>query len=128
MVHTETEALLIQRVTAPVFWQSVTGALEWGEAPGAAAIREVCEETGIRAAVLRETGIIRSFEIFEAARHLYAPGVRKNREYLFFLPVDRSCEIKLCEAEHQAYVWMPIRQAVDEVLSWTNALALRALL
>jgi dATP pyrophosphohydrolase len=128
VVHTDDSALLLQRVTPPVFWQSVTGSLESGEAPEAAAKRELHEETGIIEGVFRSTGIVRTFEIFESARHLYAPGVTRNREHLFYLRLSGACDIRLCENEHQEYGWIPIPRAIDRVLSWTNALALRALL
>ena len=43
------ETLLLKRLQ-PVFWQSVTGSLEWpDETPEDAARREVYEETGIEA-------------------------------------------------------------------------------
>lgn len=128
VVHTEFEALLLQRVATPVFWQSITGSLEWGEAPDVAAARELFEETGIQAGGMRATGIARSFDIFESARHLYAPDVIRNREYLYYLQVESRREISLSEEEHQAYLWVPIHEAVDRVLSWTNALALRAII
>ena len=128
VVYTDDAALLIQRTVAPVFWQSVTGSLEAGETPGDAAARELREETGIESSILRATGIIREFEIFKSVRHLYAPGVTRNREHLFYLHVEAPCDIQICEDEHQAWEWVPIQEALDRVLSWTNALALRALL
>jgi dATP pyrophosphohydrolase len=128
VVHTDDSALLLQRITPPIFWQSVTGSLEPGEDPEAAASRELTEETGIAEGVVRSTGIVRTFEIFESARHLYAPGITRNREYLFYLRLQEACDIRLSEDEHQEFGWIPIPQAVDRVLSWTNALALRALL
>ncbi|HEY5567780.1 MAG TPA: NUDIX domain-containing protein, partial [Gammaproteobacteria bacterium] len=40
------DCLLLERVVPADFWQSVTGTLDWGETPAAAAAREVLEETG----------------------------------------------------------------------------------
>jgi 8-oxo-dGTP diphosphatase len=48
------EVLLIQRGTAPRLgeWSIPGGRLEWGEATKAAALRELCEETGVEAEIV----------------------------------------------------------------------------
>ena len=45
--HQHRQFLMLQRVDNPEFWQSVTGSLEADEAPIEAAVRELCEETGL---------------------------------------------------------------------------------
>ncbi len=43
------DILVMRRADLPDFWQSVTGSLDPGEAPAETAVRELYEETGIRA-------------------------------------------------------------------------------
>ena len=128
VVHTTTEALLIKRVDHESFWQSVTGSLEWHESPSQAAVRELEEETSITEIALRSTGIRRSYEIAEAWRSRYQPGVTRNYETLYYCQLDHPKNITLNPDEHIDYVWMPIAEAQHNVYSWSNRLALNALI
>jgi dATP pyrophosphohydrolase len=121
IVHTAAlECLLLERVSPPGFWQSVTGTLGWDETPAAAAAREVREETGLDAAAVRDAGISRTFEILPAWRSRYAPGVVENREHLWYLELPERRAIALNPAEHSAAAWLPIDAAIARVTSWTN--------
>jgi dATP pyrophosphohydrolase len=88
----ERQYLLLRRVASHGgFWQSVTGSLEDGETHRQAAVREVWEETGIRAREeeLIDLRVINTFEIAPQWREKYAPGVVRNEEACFGLKVDR---------------------------------------
>ncbi len=128
VVHTATDVLVIKRVDHHNFWQSVTGSLEWGENASDTAVRELSEETGISNATLRNTGIRRSYKIIEAWQHRYHPDVSRNYESLFYCQLDAHCQITLNPKEHSDYQWLPIEEARDHVYSWTNRLAIEALL
>lgn len=115
------DVLLLKRCDHPDFWQSVTGSLRWGEAARTAAQRELREETGLEAGDdLVDQSRTLTFEIIEAWRHRYAPGVRHNREHLFSLGLDDRRPVRLDRREHVAYTWLPRAEAADKVWSWTN--------
>ena len=65
------EILLLERANHPGYWQSVTGSLEAGETPLAAACREVREETGliVQAEDLLDWHLSETYEIFPEWRH-----------------------------------------------------------
>ena len=127
VVHTATKALLIKRTDHQQFWQSVTGSLEWGEQPHSAAVRELGEETNIHKQSLRETGIVRSYEILQEWRVRYAPDVYRNKEYVFYCKLDEQPEIHLNPDEHSEYLWLDFDSAAQKVFSWSNRLAILAL-
>jgi dATP pyrophosphohydrolase len=119
------EVLVLKRCTPPVgVWQSVTGSLQWGEQPLAAARRELFEETGLRMRQPQAMGVVNRFEIVPEARHLYAGGVSENTEHVFVLKLDEACHVRLNAAEHSEYRWLPFDEAVDWVWSWSNKQAI----
>lgn len=128
VVHTATSALLIKRADHKNFWQSITGSMEWGELPYDAALRELAEETALQADELRKTGIARYFEIIPEWRYRFGDGVTRNREHLFYYQLKQECEITLDPKEHTEYQWLSIAEAQQKAWSWTNKLALMALL
>ena len=128
VVHTPAlECLLLERVSPPGFWQSVTGSLEWGESAAAAAAREVREETGLDPAELHDAGVRRTFPILPEWRSKFAPGVSENVEHLWYLEVPDIIEIELNLTEHRRYRWLPIAEAIERVSSWTNRVGLERL-
>ncbi len=117
--------LLLERASPAGFWQSVTGALRWGENPRMAARRELWEETGFGADVpllnLREQ---RRFPIVPPWSERYPPGTRSNLEHWFLAcPASRRIP-RLQRDEHCRWRWLPVRQASERVFSWTNREAL----
>lgn len=118
------QVLLIERRSPEGFWQSVTGSLEWDESAPAAARRELLEETGISADALEDLQIGARFYIRPEWRKRFAPNVRENREYWFRLWLEAPLPVRLSR-EHVRSQWLPVRQAVDRVASWSNRVALQ---
>lgn len=130
VIHTASlKVLLIERVDAPGFWQSVTGSRDhadetWQET----ACREVLEETGIDCAPgsalhagLSDWALENVYEIYPRWRHRYAPGVEFNTEHLFGLLVPEGHAVRLNPREHQAQVWLPYQAAAERCFSPSNA-------
>jgi dATP pyrophosphohydrolase len=119
------EVLMMERTRPHGFWQSVTGSLRWGESVGAAAARELAEETGLRDLRLVDLHKEVRFPIVPPWRARYAPKVRFNHEhwFLLILPVRRM--IRLNRSEHRQYRWMSAAQALNRASSWTNRAIIR---
>ncbi|HEX4326502.1 MAG TPA: dihydroneopterin triphosphate diphosphatase [Burkholderiales bacterium] len=131
VIHTpDLQVLLLERMNAPGFWQSVTGSLDAeDEPPRDTAAREVLEETGIDATasghVLRDWGYSNRYEIYKRWVSRYGPGVTHNTERVFGLTVPQPVAPVL--TEHLAYEWLPWREAAEKCFSWSNAEAIRKL-
>jgi len=119
------EVLLLERITPPGWWQSVTGSLEPGETPWDAAVRELQEETGLAPDGLVDLGISQSFTIAPAWRHRFAPGVTENLEHAFALGLDAPVEVNMDLTEHLRCAWLPWAEALERATSHTNRAALQ---
>ena len=122
VVFTRTgKVLLMRRRTPENYWQSVTGALRWGESALGAARRELLEETGIDGSFgLEDCGITNRYEILPEFGHRFAPGVSENTEYVWQLMLDGSCDVQLNEMEHVEAVWLDFNEAARRASSSTN--------
>lgn len=125
IVHTaDLEVLLIERADHPGYWQSVTGSLEAGESLRDAAMRELCEETGLQEGTLTDWNIETEYEIYPEWRHRYAPGVTRNIEHVFGFRLEKPEPVRLSPREHLDYVWLAHLEAAGRVFSSSNASAI----
>lgn len=124
VIHTpDLMVLLLERAHRREFWQSVSGSLDTpNEAFVDAAIREVREETGIDATrhALVDWQVSNRFKIYKRWRNRYAPGVTHNMEHVFGLTVPAVQDVTLAPNEHEAWQWLPWREAAAKTFSWSN--------
>ena len=126
VLHTEAgEILLLERIHPKGFWQSVTGSLEEGESPRAAAYRELLEETGFRCdGQLTDLELVQRFPIAEQWRERFQADVTHNTEHAFALRLDAMMKPRLNPAEHVAFQWLPGSKALELASSWSDRAAI----
>lgn len=121
VVYTEArQVLLIQRADLPDFWQSVTGTLERGELPAAAARRELAEETGLELQLVDDRQHRNRYRIHPHWAHRYAPAVTHNVEHVFTVCLPAPRPIVLNPAEHLSFDWYPLDLALERCSSTSN--------
>ena len=119
------EILLIRRAPDRIYpglWQCVTGKLESGERIAAAALREVAEETGLRAADLEafyETDLVNWFheESLDAllCEAVFAARVRAGAEVTLSHEHDDARWLSVDEAKAHV-TWPAYERAIDTVV------------
>lgn len=119
--------LLLERADHPGFWQSVTGSQSEGETLRETAVREVYEETGLKADHYELTDWQKQnrYEIYPVWRHRYSPDTTHNTEHVFGLLIpDRKIPIQLSAREHLSYEWVDYQSASKRCFSESNRVAI----
>jgi len=128
LYNEHSQVLVMQRNDDPDFWQSVTGTIEAGESPIAAAYREVGEETGVnlspQSGDIVDCQHVNQYEIRKEWQHRYPPDNFVNTEYVFVTQIPSDSRIIL--TEHSAYEWLDKPSALARVWSPSNRNAILA--
>lgn len=109
------------------YWSLVSGGLEPGEEPAAAARRELFEETGLEMAV-RRLPVALSYSLLDdppAIRARYEPGIETVTVHGFLADVPLEWEPTL-DAEHDAHEWRDLDGALALLFYDTAKEAVRA--
>ncbi|HJV21473.1 MAG TPA: lipoyl(octanoyl) transferase LipB [Holophagaceae bacterium] len=110
-----------------LWWQSVTGMLEPGEALEAAAHRELQEETSLTAIGFQSLDLSHSFWVDPSVVRFPDAEPRFNTETCFALEVDPAQPVHLHPDEHTEYRWCGFDEA-HALMKWEGSkAALRAL-
>jgi dATP pyrophosphohydrolase len=117
------DVLMLQRRKPAGYWQSVTGSLERGESPHAAAQRELREETGLVVDIV-DCHKSSRFKIHPAWRDRYAPDIDENVEHVFRAELRQAVDIELNPEEHGSFRWLSRATAARQATSPTNQAAI----
>jgi lipoyl(octanoyl) transferase len=118
--------MMLRRPDQGLWWSSVTGMLEPGETPEAAAHRELLEETGLSCTLLP---LNFSHTFWVDARLIGLPDgePRFNKETCFHAEVPFEACVRLALDEHSEYRWCSIPEA-RELMLWEGSKAALRLL
>ncbi|MFN8009963.1 MAG: lipoyl(octanoyl) transferase LipB [Holophagaceae bacterium] len=114
------EILMMLRVPEHgAWWQSVTGMLEPGETPEAAAHREVKEETDL-VGTLRPLPLQHSFWVDPSIVRFPDPEPRFNTETCFHMEVPPDAAVQLAPEEHVDFKWCGFEEA-HALMKWEGS-------
>jgi len=58
----------------------------------------------------------------------YEPNTERNKEHVFYCSLSDQPDVTLSPNEHSEYVWLDFADAVEKAFSWSNKIAIQALM
>ena len=113
--------VMLRQPDQGLWWSSVTGMIEPGETPEAAACRELFEETGLSGR-LSPLDLTHAFWLDPRLVNLPGGEPRFNQETCFQVEVPPQAHVALAPEEHSQYRWCTFAQA-RELVRWEGAQA-----
>jgi len=114
--------MMLRQPHTGLWWGSVTGRMEAGEAPEQTALREIREETGLTPLRLSPLGFAHSFWVDPTILNLPQGDPRFNTETCFHAEVPADAEVRLDLAEHSEYRWCSPEEAMA-LMGWDGSRA-----
>lgn len=111
--------MMLRRPDQGLWWSSVTGMLEPGETPEAAAHRELMEETGL-AGQLQPLDFSHAFWVDPRLIGLPDGEPRFNLETCFHVEVPANTEARLAPEEHTECRWCSLSEA-KKLMRWEGS-------
>ncbi|MFT3690711.1 MAG: RNA pyrophosphohydrolase [Paenirhodobacter sp.] len=118
-----------QRIDNPVpAWQMPQGGIDAGEKPKQAALRELWEETGIRADLVEKIAKTRDWVTYDLPPELLGKVWKgkykgqKQKWFLFrFLGEDSDVNIVTEHPEFSVWAWKPYTEVLDSIVPFKRA-------
>ncbi len=111
--------MMLRQPDQGLWWSSVTGLLEPGESPEAAAHRELFEETGLSGS-LHSLDFSHTFWLDPAILGLPEGEPRFNTETCYHMEVPPDAEVCLAPEEHSEYRWCGLSEA-QALVRWEGS-------
>ena len=110
-------------------WQMPQGGIDAGEDPRAAALRELAEETGIRADLVQVLAQSNAWLAYKLPDHLIPnfwggryQGQKQKWFLMRFIGTDKDVNIQTDHPEFSAWKWLPPDQLCDAIVPFKRAI------
>ena len=112
-----------ERIDTPGAWQMPQGGIDPGESPEEAALRELCEETGVPADLVRVEAETADWVRYDLPDHLIGKlwkgrfrGQKQKWFLMRFNGSDADIRIETDHPEFSRWCWLPAGEVVEQIV------------